>query len=118
MKKEIVDFIKKPERIIEFKELTQIQLTHYRDIDRDKQTLYSLCKFEDNKIIAVYRDNILRVFSSKNELSFQGKTKTYTSNFIEKCLIEKIKNKIHSNFIVDNLDFLARANQVSGLKQT
>ena len=29
-------------------------------------------------------------------------------------VLTQIKNKIHSNFIVDNLDFLARANQVSG----
>ena len=30
-----------------------------------------------------------------------------------KAHLEKIKNKIHSSFIVDNLDFLARAHQVS-----
>ena len=43
--------------------------------------------------------HLLRVFSSKNELSFQGKTKTYTSNFIEKYLINKIKDKPKKYFI-------------------
>ena len=88
----IVDFIKKPERIIEFKDLTQIKLTKYRDIDQDKQTLYSLCKFEDNKIIAVYRDNILRVFSyDKNTFRKEPKFKE-----IE---IENIKKEEDTNHV-------------------
>ena len=43
--------------------------------------------------------HLLRIFSSKNELSFQGKTKTYTSNLIEQYLIDKIHNKSQKYFI-------------------
>ena len=47
--------------------------------------------------------HILRILSSQNELSFQGKTYSYTSELIEKLLVEKIKNKIKED-ITDNLD--------------
>ena len=43
--------------------------------------------------------HLLRIFSTKNELSFQGKSKTYTSNIIEKFLVTKIKNKPKKYFI-------------------
>ena len=43
--------------------------------------------------------HLLRVFSTKNELEFQGKTKTYTSNLIEKLLLEKIRKKPKKIFI-------------------
>ena len=42
---------------------------------------------------------LLRIFSSKNEMTFQGKTKTYTSNLIEKYIIEKIQKKPKKYFI-------------------
>jgi hypothetical protein len=68
-----IEFIKQPERIIEFKELTQVKLTSYPP---GEHTLYSLCKFEDNKIITVCREYLLRVFSYdtnsfKNNFSFK-----------------------------------------------
>ena len=43
--------------------------------------------------------HLLRIFSTKNELAFQGKTKTYTSNLIEKLLVDKIKKKPRKYFI-------------------
>ena len=52
----VIDFIQNPERIIEFKELVQIRLN-----DSDG-CLYSLCKFEDDKIITVHRGNNMNVF--------------------------------------------------------
>ena len=60
----IIEYIKKPERIIEFKELKQIGLTGHPKGDH---TLYSLCKFEKDKIITVYRSNLIRVFSYNQE---------------------------------------------------
>ncbi len=49
--------------------------------------------------------HLLRIFSSKDELSFQGKTKTYTSNLIEKKLIEKIENK-NKKYFVNNISWI------------
>ena len=49
--------------------------------------------------------HLLRIFSSKDELSFQGKTKTYTSNLIEKNLIEKIENK-NKKYFVNNISWI------------
>ena len=43
--------------------------------------------------------HLLRVFSTKSELSFQGTTKSYTSNLIEKFLVDKIKHKQKKLFI-------------------
>ena len=49
--------------------------------------------------------HLLRIFSSKDELSFQGKTKNYTSNLIEKNLIEKIENK-NKKYFVNNISWI------------
>lgn len=49
--------------------------------------------------------HLLRIFSSKDELSFQGKTKTHTSNLIEKNLIEKIENK-NKKYFVNNISWI------------
>ena len=46
--------------------------------------------------------HLLRVFSSKDEMSFQGKSNTYTSNLIEKTLIEKIQ-KLPKKYFINNI---------------
>lgn len=47
--------------------------------------------------------HILRILFSKNELSFQGKSNTYTSALIEKFLINKII-KAYNGKIIKNLN--------------
>jgi len=87
-----IDFIKKPERIIEFKELTQIQLTSYPP---GEHTLYSLCKFEDNKIINVYKTNLIRVFTyDKNTFR-----KNYSFKEIEIKGLREIEDTDHVNCV-------------------
>jgi hypothetical protein len=48
---------------------------------------------------------LLRIFSTKNELAFQGKAKTYTSNLREKYLVDKIKNKPRK-FFINNISWI------------
>ena len=85
-----IEFIKKPERIIEFKELTQIGLNIGA-----KGTLYSLCKFEDNKIITVCRANLLRLFSyDKNTFR-----KNYSFKEIEIKGISEIEDTNNVNYV-------------------
>ena len=50
--------------------------------------------------------HILRILSSKNELSFQGKTFSYTSKLIEKTLIEKILFNIEKEEKPNTLDWI------------
>ena len=52
----VIDFIQNPERIIEFNELVKIRL------EDSNGSLYSLCKFEDDKIITVHRGEDMVVF--------------------------------------------------------
>ena len=83
----IIDFIMKPERIIEFKDLTSIKLTNTFD-----QSLYSLCKYEDNKIITVSRKKPIRVFSyDKNTFKKENEFKA-----IEITNLKNIKDTNHN----------------------
>ena len=50
--------------------------------------------------------HILRILSSKNELSFQGKSFSYTSNLIEKTLKEKILINIEKKEKANNIDWI------------
>ena len=78
------------------------------DIENDLRNYLSQTDWfhkNDKNKFPIYT-HILRILSSKNELSFQGKTFSYTSKLIEKTLIEKILFNIEKEEKPNNLDWI------------